>query len=92
MDRLAKSCAWLFSTSSSLAGDPYRIEGIIAYHSMRIGQARTNIIQFEVGIVGQDLLIRLALSQEAKNQINGNPQATDNRLAAKDILVGGYSV
>ena len=59
---------------------------------MRISQASSNVIGIEVGIIGKDFFVSLALSQEAKNQINGNPQAANNRLATEDILVGNNTI
>src|SRR5262245_47447660 len=53
------------------------------------GQTSANVIGFKFGVVRQDGLDRLSLSQQAQDEFNGNQHATDDRLAAKDARIGG---
>lgn len=61
-------------------------------HSVRIGQTGPNVLSLEVRIVGENRFVCFALSQQAQDQLHRDSHTSDDRLPAKDFLIGGDSL
>src|SRR5438876_5286903 len=54
---------------------------------MCIGEARPNIVWFELRMVVDDRLGRLTLSKKTQDRLDGDAHPSDDRLSAEDIRI-----
>src|SRR5262249_42116335 len=72
---------------TSLAADGHRVEGVVGDDGVGIGKTRSNVVSFQLGVVGKDRGLAFTLRQQTQDQLYRDSHAPYDRFPAEDVRI-----